>query len=221
MNVDSRPGIPVRARAWIKVCGVRTCEEVEWCARYGATHVGVNAWPGSPRFVEEGGRAGLVSAAKQTGLVPVLVAPGAGSCPAGQGSLAPEFVQLLEPAVGTDRKRLADAGIGIVQTARMGAAAVPVLTWGDVLLLDAWVPDVLGGSGRRFDWALARDVHGPFVLAGGLGPSNVAAAVSACRPAGVDAASGLEMAPGLKDPIRIRDFCQAARAALEEAGDAS
>ncbi len=208
--------LPSRTSPWIKVCGVRTIREIECCARWRATHVGVNAWPESPRFVGGGTRAALISAARRAGLVPVLVAPGAGCLGAGRSSAAPDFIQMTTPPVDRERAELLGSGTRIVETCRMEAGRTPELTWGDALLLDARVPGVPGGSGRSFDWDLAKGARSPFVLAGGLVPDNVTGAVAACRPWGVDAASGLESRPGIKDPAKIRDFCQAARAALEE-----
>jgi phosphoribosylanthranilate isomerase len=73
-----------------------------------------------------------------------------------------------------------------------------------------------GGTGVPFDWSLVAGLAAqvPFlVLAGGLGPANVAAAVRAVRPHGVDVASGVEAQPGRKDPAKVRAFVEAARAA--------
>jgi phosphoribosylanthranilate isomerase len=80
-----------------------------------------------------------------------------------------------------------------------------------VILLDAPHP----GSGQVFDWSLAAEVPTGqrLMIAGGLTADNVAAAVSRARPWGVDAVSGIEREPGHKDPIKMRDFIAAARAA--------
>ena len=75
-----------------------------------------------------------------------------------------------------------------------------------------------GGTGRRADWALAAvlGLTRPVVLAGGLTPDNVAAALAVARPAGVDVASGVEVAPGIKDPRRVAAFLRAAREHVHE-----
>jgi phosphoribosylanthranilate isomerase len=83
------------------------------------------------------------------------------------------------------------------------------------LLLDAKVGG-FGGSGRSFDWSLARDARRfglPFWLAGGLTPENVGEAIRRAEPTGVDVASGVESRPGVKDPGLVRAFVAAVRAA--------
>jgi phosphoribosylanthranilate isomerase len=82
----------------------------------------------------------------------------------------------------------------------------------DGLLLDAYVPSVLGGSGVSFAWdAVAADLRTirgqrPIILAGGLRPENVAEAIAALSPNVVDVSSGVESAPGIKDHERMRAF---------------
>ncbi len=81
------------------------------------------------------------------------------------------------------------------------------------LLLDAWSPDAYGGTGHTFDWGLAADIarQRPVILAGGLTPENVAAAVDAVNPYAVDVSSGVEIAPGIKDPHMVAAFIAAAK----------
>jgi len=74
------------------------------------------------------------------------------------------------------------------------------------LLLDAHDPDRRGGTGRTIDWRLAAAIAArrKTILAGGLTPENVAEAVARVRPFGIDVSSGVEKAPGIKDPARLR-----------------
>lgn len=78
-------------------------------------------------------------------------------------------------------------------------------------LLDAYKPGTPGGTGETFNWEIARQVNkcGPIILAGGLTPDNVTEAIRIARPAAVDTASGVEAAPGKKDPEKLKAFFEA------------
>ncbi len=84
------------------------------------------------------------------------------------------------------------------------------------LLLDAWRPDSYGGTGHVCDWQLAAPVAARrrVILAGGLTPENVAEAIRLVRPYGVDVSSGVESAPGRKDPDRVAAFIRNSKSAL-------
>lgn len=87
----------------------------------------------------------------------------------------------------------------------------------DAILVDSRTPAAIGGTGIRFDWDAAASLFGAIgmkmVAAGGLGPANVAEAIEKLRPWGVDVASGVEAAPGRKDPDKVRAFVENARRA--------
>lgn len=81
-------------------------------------------------------------------------------------------------------------------------------------LLDSHAPGARGGTGRTFEWSRVPGHRAqPFVLAGGLTPANVADAILAVKPYGVDVSSGIETAPGIKDAAKMRDFVNAVRTA--------
>lgn len=80
-------------------------------------------------------------------------------------------------------------------------------------LLDAYCSSAYGGTGERFDWdcAVSAKGVGPIVLAGGLGPDNVASAILKVAPFAVDVSSGVESSPGHKDPEKVRNFIRNAK----------
>ena len=91
-------------------------------------------------------------------------------------------------------------------------ASWPTRAW----LLDSFVPGKLGGTGSVFNWDLAVEAKAlgrPIILAGGLTPENIREAVAKVRPYGVDVSSGVESAPGRKDPAKMERFIGAARGA--------
>jgi phosphoribosylanthranilate isomerase len=87
-------------------------------------------------------------------------------------------------------------------------------------MLDAYRPGLRGGTGETFDWELVRARRSsiPLILSGGLRPDNVAEAIAAVHPFGVDSASGTEAAPGVKDPAKVEAFVEAVNHATVEVG---
>ena len=120
---------------------------------------------------------------------------------------------------GTDAAEAREAsGLPVIQGVRMdGPAALERAraSAADLVMLDAAVPGKHGGTGVAFDWSLLDDaaLGRPFALAGGLRAENVAEAVARMRPVLVDVSSGVESAPGRKDPERVRAFVAAVAAA--------
>lgn len=117
------------------------------------------------------------------------------------GQETPEDVQYVRERVPLVIKAFAAGDPAIAAASEYGA---------DIVLLDAPRP----GSGQVFDWSMAEGPDAiPLVLAGGLTPANVAEAIARVHPWGVDVASGVELAPGRKDAVKVRAFVAAARAA--------
>jgi phosphoribosylanthranilate isomerase len=150
------------------------------------------------------------------------------------GDETPDFIEGLRlPAGGEGLSRVGGRsdrfapgrpggpGIRTIKAVRMQGpeSLVPLTKYRtDLWLLDSFAAGARGGTGERFEWQWAVEAHrlgGSIVLAGGLQPENVAAAVRAARPYGVDVSSGVETAPGVKDPDRIRAFISAARSATD------
>jgi phosphoribosylanthranilate isomerase len=92
-----------------------------------------------------------------------------------------------------------------------GATNAGTVPEGQIPLLDSATRSCRGGTGRRLDWETLTRPARPFVLAGGLNPSNVAEAIALTKPWGVDASSGLESSPGIKDHARVAAFVEEAK----------
>ncbi|NLI93157.1 MAG: phosphoribosylanthranilate isomerase [Peptococcaceae bacterium] len=115
-------------------------------------------------------------------------------------------------------RSLLPEGIQIIKALRVQNQAILADVSGitcDLLLLDAYKEGLAGGTGEVFDWKLLQDFPRPYILAGGLNPSNLQTAVEALHPYGVDVSSGVETG-GLKDREKIRDFIQTARRCSDE-----
>jgi phosphoribosylanthranilate isomerase len=209
-------------RLFVKVCGITSPEDAVAAAEAGADAVGMVFWPRSPRAVSVEQARAIAQA-----LPPFVVRVGV-FVDAGRDEMA-----RVAEAAGLDMLQLHGdeppegcAGLPrrALKAVRVGAGFAPesaLLYEGRVagLLLDTGGDDAPGGTGRPFDWSLARDVRRRsrfLLLAGGLAPENVRAAIEAVRPHGVDASSRLELSPGRKDDARVRAFVAAVRAA--EAG---
>ncbi len=201
----------------VKICGITRVEDALAAERAGADAVGFVFAAGSKRLVtpEQAAEASAalgpfvarVGVFVNAGLAEVERATKVAGLTAVQlhGAEDEAFITALAGHVPSNVKviRAVTFGPGVTPEA---FAAYPA----DAVLLDATVP----GSGRAFDWygAAAWRGHPRMVLAGGLAPSNVAAAVRALRPFGVDVSSGVETAPGIKSTELITRFVQAARA---------
>lgn len=190
------------ASPWIKICGITNSADAELAIALGASAIGLIFAP-SQREVSIEQAVDLVRTLR--GRVEVV------------GVFKElQSVRAVHAAVGLDRAQIhvpGDPGVGlpILRALRPGdlgrAGDVPAQEW---ILVDG-----SEGRGLTFDWKLAHAVNRPFVLAGGLTPENVAEAIRVARPAGVDVTSGVELAPGRKDPAKLARFITAARLAFD------
>ena len=200
----------------VKVCGITRGADAVLAAELGAWAVGFVFWERSPRSVDPAAAAGIVAA-----LPPEVMPVGVFVDPAKDRVCeVAEQVQLATIQLhGQETVEFChDLPYQVIK-------AVPLRTAADIetvtglpndisVLLDAQDPVSKGGTGRTIDWTLAAAAakQRRVLLAGGLGPENVAKAVETARPYGVDASSGLEAAPGIKDAGKMRAFF----AALEQ-----
>ena len=195
----------------IKVCGITRLEDALLAVELGASALGFNFYPPSPRYIAPAEARAIIKRlppfveaigvyADETEMSHVVaIAEEAGvSAIQLHGPRFPEFPGqptcyslIRSVAVGEDFKVESLAGLHA-----------------DAFLLDAFHPDLSGGTGRPFNWKLAREArkYGTIILAGGLNPGNVGRAIQEVRPYAVDVASGVESAPGQKDPVLLRAF---------------
>lgn len=200
----------------VKICGVTRAEDALLAAELGASAVGFVFWPHSPRFIEP------IAARAIVAKLPPFVTP--------VGVFVNQPVDLVLATARLARlgavqlhgdepaDAYADIPVRVIKAMpvrdtgdRDAARAVPPSA---MLLLDAYDPIRRGGTGRAVDWALASSIsrHRPVILSGGLHAGNVADAIDAVHPYGIDVASGVEAAPGRKDPEKLRALFAAVQA---------
>jgi phosphoribosylanthranilate isomerase len=206
----------------VKVCGITNLEDALAAIEAGAEMLGFNFYARSPRYVTPGRAREIIvrlpegstcvgvfvnepspdevlRIARESGVAAVQL----------HGDETPEFCRAL-------------AGLKTIKAMRVREGYAPLTAAAfetHALLLDAYSPEAFGGTGHTFDWALARatrEVVTRLILAGGLKPENVAAAVESVRPYAVDVCSGVETSPGRKSPELMRAFVAAVRAMNDE-----
>ena len=193
----------------VKICGITTVDDALMAVAAGADAIGLVFCDKSPRALLPEQAAAIVRA-----LPPFIQAVGlfvnadiaivnatADACRLDivqlHGEEPPEFCGLVERRVIKAFRVRDEASLEPMRNYRVAG-----------FLLDAWSPHAHGGTGATFNWELARAAatHGPIILAGGLTPENVRTAVDIVAPYGVDVSSGVESAPGRKDPEKVREF---------------
>ena len=186
----------------VKICGITRQQDAEAAVSHGAAAIGFIFWPDSPRFIDPY-RARKIAAA----LPPFVSTVGvfvnqSREFISGVASLVPLSVLQLHgdesPAFGAQLSRPVLKAIARSD----GVAAWPKKV---TLLIDVHDPAKRGGTGGLADWTMAVQVarQRRVVLAGGLTPDNVADAIAAVQPWGIDVSSGVEVSPGIKDERRI------------------
>lgn len=218
---------------WVKICGNTSLEDARLAVDAGADAVGFVFAP-SPRRVTAAEVAGIVphlpaavekigvfvdagldeicSIVSECGLTGVQLHSEAG----------PELPEKLRERLGAELRilRVVHFDVGAAEQIAEQIAEHARNTHVDAVLVDSRTATAVGGTGVAFDWAEARKtVFGgagrvKLIAAGGLNPANVAEVIATLRPWGVDVVSGVEVAPGRKDPIKVREFVERARAVL-------
>ena len=228
MDHSPHPPLP-GLRPWLKVCGLRDAEQAAAVAALGADAIGVIAVASSPRWLEPGLRPALFRAVQQArpaalGVLvvadpsdadlPALEAAGGHQVVQLHGGETPQRCRELRDALGPEVALWKALRIRRPEDLQQASAYAAVV---DALLLDAWVPDQLGGTGHRIptDWLAGFRPALPWWLAGGLSPERAPAALqalAAAPPDGLDVSSGVERAPGDKDLARVEQLVAAVSA---------
>ena len=197
---------------FVKICGMTRVEDAVAAAECGADAIGFIFWPDSPRCVEPL-RAREIAAAvqKRVATVGVFVDQSADEI-----ARIADLVQLssIQLHGGETPEFAAALGWPVIKAVTLGDPLIERWPASVTVLLDAHDPVKKGGTGTAIDWNLAAAVarRRPVVLAGGLTPENVGEAITHVRPFGIDVSSGVEQAPGVKHPERIRALFKAIHA---------
>jgi phosphoribosylanthranilate isomerase len=210
----------------VKICGLKTRPALDAALDAGADYVGLVFYPKSPRNVDLATAAALArAAAGRARSVALVVDADDGALREIVATVAPDLIQLhgketpervaaIKALTGTAVMKV----IGVATAADVdGAAAYSGVA--DRILFDAKPPAdrpnaLPGGNGIAFDWRILGNWRERwYMLSGGLTPANVAEAIALTHAPAVDVSSGVERAPGEKDPALIRDFIRAAKAA--------
>jgi phosphoribosylanthranilate isomerase len=203
-------------RVFVKICGITSLEDAQMAVAAGADALGFNFWPGSPRHIAPQDAATITAKlSPNTVKIGVFVDPTTVEIAETVRVAGLDLAQIHGPVPPLTLRfwQAFSAAPGLEDDLRAALAA----SRAEAFLIDTPAGAQRGGTGRAFDWSVVFGLPGKIVLAGGLGPDNVAQAIREARPWGVDACSRLESAPGRKDPFKVRAFIQAIRQAeLEE-----
>jgi phosphoribosylanthranilate isomerase len=212
----------------IKICGITKPEQGQAIAQLGATALGFICVQASPRYVTPG----QIRAVVEQLLVPVdcvgvfaeatveeisrVVAEAGLNAVQLHGSESPEFCQLLRQALPE---------VKILKALRLKTPdcldrTAIYTSYVDALLLDAYHPHLLGGTGKTLDWETLQQFRPscPWLLAGGLTPENVIDALSLLQPSGIDLSSGVERSPGDKDLGKVARLFENVRSLRKSPG---
>ena len=200
-------------RTRVKICGITRWEDAQLAVELGAAALGFNFYPPSPRYIDPAAARAIILK-----LPPLITSVGIFAdesdgehvaCVAGEAGVI--AVQLHGPQFPPLDGALADfPRIRAVAVKEGFQPEMLRALGGGTFLLDTFDAELLGGTGKPFNWALAREANrfGTIILAGGLTPKNVGRAIREVRPFAVDVASGVEAAPGMKDVNKLRAFFQ-------------
>jgi len=195
----------------VKICGICDLDGAQAAAESGADLIGFHFCHSDRRVTPEDAKSIVDSLSVRPSIVGVFI----DQDPDEVRQIA-EFVDLdLVQLHGSEAPGF-DAGKPVIKVLKVRDGQVPhVDEWPDPIMLDSWSADQRGGTGKTWDWELARELAARrrVFIAGGLEPGNVGKVVTALKPYGVDVSSGVEARVRVKDPEKVRAFVHAVRLA--------
>jgi phosphoribosylanthranilate isomerase len=203
---------------FVKICGITNAADAETAIECGADALGFNLFPDSRRYIDiNAARVWIEALPDHVARVLVGVNPSFEQAFEWLTDQTFHAIQIHGENWRPFASRLAERNKPVVAAISVkDEDSVAALDWfnGFALLFDGYRPGDFGGTGQRFPWELLRRyrIPRPAILAGGLTPENVAAAIRTVDPYAVDVASGVEDKPGKKDRNKLRDFIAAVRA---------
>ena len=219
-------GEPATQSVFTKICGITNLEDARVAIAAGADMLGFNFYPRSPRFVEPAIASEIIGAVRSepqsqsVKMIGVFVNETLENVLTTADEVGLDGIQLHGDETATFCRQIKTKApdLFVMKALRPNGPIdlTSVTEYSvDALMLDAYDPNVHGGTGRLANWDFAREAARRLprlFLAGGLSPENVAQAIAAVRPYAVDACSALETTPGKKDHVRVRRFVAAVRA---------
>lgn len=206
------------SNTWIKICGITQQDDALAASDLGANAIGLVFYPASPRGVSVEQISGITSILpEEIDVVALFVDASAESV---REVVETGKVQLLQFHGSETPDYCESFGLPYMKAFRVGKDSdlpgqIRAHKNADRILLDAYSKEAPGGTGKTFDWEVAKTIvknnTAKLVLAGGLSPQNIHEAVVQVRPFGVDVSSGVESAPGEKDKNLIKEFIEGVR----------
>lgn len=215
----------------IKICGIRTFEDAMLMVESGVDILGFNFYPQSPRYISPGNCMRLVvhletalrEEMSRITMMGVFVNSERDNMHAIFRDCHLDMIQLSGDEQPEVLELLGERSFKVLRPTTYAefSEAVeryPRRTMAPAWMIDTYRPGEYGGTGQTADWDLLRQIAqtAPILVAGGLNAANVGEAIRRINPWGVDVASGVESAPGVKDPQKVRAFVQAVREAVKE-----
>lgn len=201
----------------VKICGITNWTDARRSVAAGADFLGFNFYPPSPRYIAPAKARRIIRRLpERITVVGVFVNEPEEKMLQIARAVGLDYLQLHgdeSPEIISRLKRV----IPVIKALRVRKSFRPVqlapFKRASAVLLDGFQPRRYGGTGKTFNWSMARRAkgNGKIFLAGGLTPQNVAAAIHAARPYAVDVCSGVEARPGKKDPARVKAMMQAVK----------